>query len=161
EEGVTRVEENVQLADEAAASLQKIVGSSSRSFEMATKIAGALDDQAKASRHLHEVTSRMSDHISEINRATREQARGTQMLAQEADKVREIAAQVKKATDEQSQAGAGITAALENIAFDSRAMRDQLQRSEEHTSELQSQSNLVCRLLLEKKKTITLSRIAL
>src|SRR2546430_13746267 len=27
------------------------------------------------------------------------------------------------------------------------------QRSEEHTSELQSQSNLVCRLLLEKKKS--------
>src|SRR2546430_6602126 len=27
-----------------------------------------------------------------------------------------------------------------------------LHRSEEHTSELQSQSNLVCRLLLEKKK---------
>src|SRR2546430_17157398 len=29
-------------------------------------------------------------------------------------------------------------------------------RSEEHTSELQSQSNLVCRLLLEKKKKPTL-----
>src|SRR5688572_31846226 len=29
---------------------------------------------------------------------------------------------------------------------------DALLRSEEHTSELQSQSNLVCRLLLEKKK---------
>src|SRR2546430_15680163 len=28
-------------------------------------------------------------------------------------------------------------------------------RSEEHTSELQSQSNLVCRLLLEKKKNFT------
>src|SRR5205085_10471699 len=28
-------------------------------------------------------------------------------------------------------------------------------RSEEHTSELQSQSNLVCRLLLEKKKDAT------
>src|SRR2546430_8332329 len=28
-------------------------------------------------------------------------------------------------------------------------------RSEEHTSELQSQSNLVCRLLLEKKKKYT------
>src|SRR2546430_12412367 len=28
-------------------------------------------------------------------------------------------------------------------------------RSEEHTSELQSQSNLVCRLLLEKKKSQT------
>src|SRR5688572_32101017 len=31
-------------------------------------------------------------------------------------------------------------------------------RSEEHTSELQSQSNLVCRLLLEKKKTTSSSR---
>src|SRR2546430_7606591 len=30
-------------------------------------------------------------------------------------------------------------------------------RSEEHTSELQSQSNLVCRLLLEKKKLILTS----
>src|SRR2546427_7860318 len=29
---------------------------------------------------------------------------------------------------------------------------DRTERSEEHTSELQSQSNLVCRLLLEKKK---------
>src|SRR2546430_3795408 len=34
-----------------------------------------------------------------------------------------------------------------------------LRRSEEHTSELQSQSNLVCRLLLEKKKNIIKSSI--
>src|SRR5256886_3229372 len=32
-------------------------------------------------------------------------------------------------------------------------------RSEEHTSELQSQSNLVCRLLLEKKKEQQLSSL--
>src|SRR2546427_4216916 len=39
-----------------------------------------------------------------------------------------------------------------------RRLRDVLagaDRSEEHTSELQSQSNLVCRLLLEKKKKET------
>src|SRR5688572_31656630 len=36
--------------------------------------------------------------------------------------------------------GAGIEVAHDHV------------RSEEHTSELQSQSNLVCRLLLEKKK---------
>src|SRR2546430_12233017 len=34
-------------------------------------------------------------------------------------------------------------------------------RSEEHTSELQSQSNLVCRLLLEKKKRSTTARYRL
>src|SRR2546430_3353785 len=33
-----------------------------------------------------------------------------------------------------------------------REVSDTARRSEEHTSELQSQSNLVCRLLLEKKK---------
>src|SRR2546430_6907474 len=33
-------------------------------------------------------------------------------------------------------------------------------RSEEHTSELQSQSNLVCRLLLEKKNKYTATRSA-
>src|SRR2546430_13314867 len=32
-------------------------------------------------------------------------------------------------------------------------------RSEEHTSELQSQSNLVCRLLLEKKKNQAADRL--
>src|SRR2546427_2132343 len=34
------------------------------------------------------------------------------------------------------------------------AARLEARRSEEHTSELQSQSNLVCRLLLEKKKQL-------
>src|SRR5260370_13047927 len=33
-------------------------------------------------------------------------------------------------------------------------LRPETQRSEEHTSELQSHLNLVCRLLLEKKKRI-------
>src|SRR5688572_32316272 len=35
------------------------------------------------------------------------------------------------------------------------SMPGTVRRSEEHTSELQSQSNLVCRLLLEKKKKKT------
>src|SRR2546430_8108336 len=36
--------------------------------------------------------------------------------------------------------------------YHGRRLRHAATRSEEHTSELQSQSNLVCRLLLEKKK---------
>src|SRR2546430_7660145 len=38
------------------------------------------------------------------------------------------------------------------IGTDYLAQAFRFARSEEHTSELQSQSNLVCRLLLEKKK---------
>src|SRR5438477_3282077 len=43
-------------------------------------------------------------------------------------------------------------------ALDPRArVEDDRGRSEEHTSELQSHVNLVCRLLLEKKKTLPAS----
>src|SRR3989475_6427010 len=42
---------------------------------------------------------------------------------------------------------------VDKIGMDFRG--DPASRSEEHTSELQSQSNLVCRLLLEKKKKNT------
>src|SRR2546430_12595637 len=39
------------------------------------------------------------------------------------------------------------------LPFPPRVPRKEVPRSEEHTSELQSQSNLVCRLLLETKQT--------
>src|SRR5690625_7002457 len=42
---------------------------------------------------------------------------------------------------------------ITNIVRHSQATRAQVKRSEEHTSELQSRGHLVCRLLLEKKKT--------
>src|SRR2546427_9202101 len=45
--------------------------------------------------------------------------------------------------------GAGETLLCIRLVVDARGVHE---RSEEHTSELQSQSNLVCRLLLEKKK---------
>src|SRR2546430_11072765 len=38
------------------------------------------------------------------------------------------------------------------VSFMRPVAASRIRRSEEHTSELQSQSNLVCRLLLEKKK---------
>src|SRR5436309_8970124 len=41
------------------------------------------------------------------------------------------------------------------------ACRRRARRSEEHTSELQSRENLVCRLLLEKKKQLKVRRVLL
>src|SRR2546427_7272418 len=49
----------------------------------------------------------------------------------------------------------GVTEVGATVHVDSEGAPEQvnaIDRSEEHTSELQSQSNLVCRLLLEKKK---------
>src|SRR2546430_13720095 len=47
-----------------------------------------------------------------------------------------------------------------NFVAAAKSFSDQSRRSEEHTSELQSQSNLVCRLLLEKKKNKNKHRIS-
>src|SRR2546430_8955733 len=64
-------------------------------------------------------------------------------------------ADVRSATDAHRRAVADAVAEAERLAnaAGSRPATDVLMRSEEHTSELQSQSNLVCRLLLEKKNT--------
>src|SRR2546430_12393893 len=45
------------------------------------------------------------------------------------------------------------------ILSDGKEVCGRAERSEEHTSELQSQSNLVCRLLLEKKNFVSSGRI--
>src|SRR2546430_13632681 len=73
------------------------------------------------------------------------------------------AAGVEIITDYSEVSVVGITEVLKRLPSLVRAMRhlvDEAQRrkpprSEEHTSELQSQSNLVCRLLLEKKNNTT------
>src|SRR5256886_10352772 len=67
------------------------------------------------------------------------------------------AAVVNLATGTQQFAGAALPAegGMANADLDNAAVANTFTastRSEEHTSELQSQSNLVCRLLLEKKK---------
>src|SRR2546428_5493852 len=48
--------------------------------------------------------------------------------------------------------------AVAGRAADALRIGDECIRSEEHTSELQSRSDLVCRLLLEKKKSKTIYR---
>src|SRR5438105_5985006 len=47
----------------------------------------------------------------------------------------------------------GEVEVAEPVAFEPRPAAVQIQRSEEHTSELQSRVDLVCRLLLEKKNS--------
>src|SRR2546426_8616798 len=54
--------------------------------------------------------------------------------------------------DRETYTDVALGALIDSLFVPVRVDRDE--RSEEHTSELQSPCNLVCRLLLEKKKTI-------
>src|SRR2546429_3764173 len=55
--------------------------------------------------------------------------------------------------------GIGVVDAVRPAAEVVARLKREYARSEEHTSELQSRLHLVCRLLLEKKKTTQLSEI--
>src|SRR5687768_17886956 len=60
------------------------------------------------------------------------------------------------------QPGGKLGPNIRHVGEDTRAGTElivAMQRSEEHTSELQSRLHLVCRLLLEKKKNINLTSI--
>ncbi|HEV2720158.1 MAG TPA: HAMP domain-containing methyl-accepting chemotaxis protein [Thermoanaerobaculia bacterium] len=123
-----RVDRTVALAQNAAGALATILESAERSMTMSRTMARSLEEQARATKHLHEVTARMSEHVDEIDRATRGQAEATRLLSQEAERVSDIAAEVKRATDDQVATGAGIAQAMEQIASDVRVIRDRLGR---------------------------------
>src|SRR5689334_23418554 len=56
--------------------------------------------------------------------------------------------------------GAPFAVGVDLLIHGRRRVHPDARRSEEHTSELQSQFHLVCRLLLEKKKQATLVRVS-
>src|SRR5256885_13164222 len=61
--------------------------------------------------------------------------------------------------DERNEGGAPGLEEQDHHQHDERNRLEERMRSEEHTSELQSPCNLVCRLLLEKKKTLKLAHV--
>lgn len=128
QEGVDNVDRTVALASEASQSLDTILGSAERSLEMTVSISRALEEQSRASGHLHKQTATMSDHIVEMQRATHGQAEATRLLASEAERVSDIASQVNRATEEQTLAAQGIASAMEHVVSDVATIRDRLER---------------------------------
>src|SRR5206468_9667283 len=66
---------------------------------------------------------------------------------------RKVAGVLAEAREERVVLGIGINVNIEAADLPQAVDMPATSRSEEHTSELQSRSDLVCRLLLEKKKT--------
>ena len=141
-EGVERVDHTVALAQNAAAALETILGSADQSLDMAQSISSALEEQSRATRHLHNVTAKMSDNIREIDRGTRGQAEATRLLAHEAERVRDIALQVKSASREQLAAAGGIARAMSEIAAGVEVIHDRMTLQIAHTDNVAGTSKI-------------------
>jgi len=140
DENVTRVDRVVLLANNTAQALAAILDSAERAMTITRTMSRALQEQARATQHLHEVTTKMSEHVDEIDRATRGQAEATRLMSEEAERVSDIAAQVKRATDDQVSTGSGIAQAMEQIASDVRMIRDRLGRQLAEAEQIASAS---------------------
>ena len=151
--GVTNVDRTVDLATHATGALATIIDSADRSMEATQSISHSLEEQAKASRHLHKVTASMSENIQEMQRATEGQAIATRMLATEAERVSDIALQVKRATDEQTIGGQGIATAMEQIASDVKSIRDRLDRQLGQAEQITNASRVTL-TIAQKNNTI-------
>src|SRR2546426_5786664 len=102
-------------------------------------ISDALAEQARGAEHQHQDQHEKREHVLVV-RAEQDEVPAIALLAHEVGDPA-VGAQVRQVAD---VAGAEC--------FDQAEQNAAEHRSEEHTSELQSPCNLVCRLLLEKKK---------
>src|SRR5690606_39973593 len=99
-------------------------------------------------------TPRAEDAVLEVDLAGGgDQPHGVDLTVHRLQSLREhMGCGVRVGDVQRGDAAVGLVVQLEE-PLDFRRLAS-LGRSEEHTSELQSRENLVCRLLLEKKKTI-------
>jgi methyl-accepting chemotaxis protein len=78
EEGTKQVSTGIALADKAGASLHEIVNVSQKVTDAVTQIAGASEEQSKASEQI-------SRNVEGISNVTNESAMGVQQIAQAAE----------------------------------------------------------------------------
>src|SRR3989475_4214763 len=90
--------------------------------------------------------------LEQINNQIRQLQNEAQMLMNQARNLASLPSSVVGQLRANLATTERLIAQARGLAYDVTNL-DREFRSEEHTSELQSQSNLVCRLLLEKKKT--------
>src|SRR2546427_5544503 len=130
---------------------RQLIGHGREDSEAAAGIASQLHGRAQdAERQINAVAQQARRHGAEIARASELLV----SLVAHLDQVSHAASTLEEGSREIGKLVDSITriASQTDLLALNAAIEAARARSEEHTSELQSQSNLVCRLLLEKKK---------
>jgi methyl-accepting chemotaxis protein len=143
-DSLTAVDEGVRRSREADAALEKILGSSTRSAEMATMIERAMSEQGRGIRHVSEAIANVKQMASQIAGATEAQSQGTEMILRAAEEMRDISRRVMMAMTEQNRGGQQIAVAADNvtaragrIASGTREQRQAIEKILESTARIQ------------------------
>jgi methyl-accepting chemotaxis protein len=115
-DSLTAVNEGVRRSREADAALETILGSSSRSAEMAAMIERAMTEQARGIQQVSAAVTNVKQMMSQISVATQAQSKGTEMILRATEDMRDISRRVKIAMAEQGHGGKRIATAADNVA---------------------------------------------
>jgi methyl-accepting chemotaxis protein len=114
-ESLTAVERGVQRSQDAGAALDKIVGSASRSAEMATMIERAMMEQTRGIKQVSEAVAHVKQMMGQIASATQAQSSGSESILKASESMRDIARRVNIALTDQGRGGKQIAEAAENV----------------------------------------------
>jgi phosphate/phosphite/phosphonate ABC transporter binding protein len=114
-DSLTAVDEGVRRSREAYAALDKILGSSTRSAEMAAMIERATTEQARGIKQVTQAISNVKQMTFQIREATHAQTKGTEMILHAAEEMRDISRRVTSAMAEQGRGGKQIAIAADNV----------------------------------------------
>ena len=114
-ESLTAVDRGVQRSQDAGAALEKIVGSASRSAEMATMIERAMTEQTRGIKQVSEAVAHVKQMMGQIASATQAQSSGSEVILKASEGMRDIARRVNITLNEQGRGGKQIAEAAENV----------------------------------------------
>jgi phosphate/phosphite/phosphonate ABC transporter binding protein len=114
-ESLTAVDRGVQRSQDAGAALDKIVGSASRSAEMATMIERAMTEQTRGIKQVSEAVAHVKQMMGQIASATQAQSGGSETILKASEGMRDIARRVNITLTEQGRGGRQIAEAAENV----------------------------------------------
>ena len=114
-ESLTAVDRGVQRSQDAGSALEKIVGSASRSAEMATMIERAMTEQTRGIKQVSEAVAHVKQMMGQIASATQAQSSGSELILKASEGMRDIARRVNSALTEQGRGGRQIAEAAENV----------------------------------------------
>jgi methyl-accepting chemotaxis protein len=116
QKSLTRVSEGAELSKKAGNALEDIIISANDSFEMATRVEHATEEQAKGISMVTRSILMISGMVEEIKKATDEQSKASNSISIATEDMQDIARSVEQSTDEQSREIKGISSMISDVA---------------------------------------------
>jgi phosphate/phosphite/phosphonate ABC transporter binding protein len=160
-ESLDAVDAGVYRSQNAGTALEKIIGISDRSAEMATLIERATTEQVRGVKQVSEALANVKLMMRQIAVATQSQSKGSETILHASEEMRDIARRVKTAMTEQERGGKQIAEAAENVTMRASKIAAGTKEQREASSQIQESIERIQDLPRENVKRMEIMAAAL